>query len=165
MGRVGGKALLYFEIVTTLALVIGVFVSYIIQPGAGVDTTGLKGADISGYTKQAAEFSWLDFFKDNLTIQVLLFSIIAGIFLSKYNRKEPVIKSLQSISKYVFKALRLVMILAPLGAFGGMAYTIGKYGLATLLPLGKLMICVYLTCLVFMFLYWDCYCVNTRSVS
>ena len=152
VGRVGGKAILYFEIVTTLALLIGIIVAYTIQPGNHVSTAGLQGTDISGFTKKAETFSWLHFLKDNLTIQVLIISILFGIWLSKYGNKEKVIGFLQPISKYVFKALRLVMILAPLGAFGGMAYTIGKYGLHTLLPLGKLMICVYLTCIFFIFL-------------
>lgn len=152
VGRVGGKALLYFEIVTTLALLIGIIVSYVIQPGNHVSTAGIMRGDISGFTKKAETFSWLHFLKDNLTIQVLIVSIIFGIWLSKYRKKENVIAVLQPASQYVFKALRLVMILAPLGAFGGMAYTIGKYGVHTLLPLGKLMICVYLTCIFFIFI-------------
>jgi aerobic C4-dicarboxylate transport protein len=150
--RVGGKALLYFEIVTTFALLIGIAVAYIIKPGAGVNTSAIQSSDISAYIKKAEEFSWWQFFKENLTIQVLLFSIIAGIWLSKYSNKQKITNVLIPISKYVFKALHFVMILAPIGAFGGMAYTIGKFGLHTLLPLGKLMLCVYVTCLCFIFL-------------
>ncbi len=152
VGRVGGKAILYFEIVTTLALIIGIIVSFLIKPGGGVDTTGIHAGDVSAFRQKASEFSWWKFFKENLTIQVLLFSIVAGIWLSKYRNKQKIIRILTPISRYVFKALHLVMILAPIGAFGGMAYTIGRFGLHTLLPLGKLMICVYLTCLVFIFL-------------
>ena len=93
----------------------------------------------------------MQFLKDNITIQVLIIAIVFGIFLSKYEGRQKVINPLSLISKYVFKALHFVMMLAPIGAFGGMAYTIGKYGLHTLLPLGKLMLTVYITCGVFIF--------------
>jgi aerobic C4-dicarboxylate transport protein len=152
VGRVGGKALLYFEIVTTIALIIGIIVAWVIQPGSGVNTTAVKGGDISTYTTGASEFSWLKFLKDNITIQVLLLSIAFGIFLSKYNGRDKIIKPLSIASKYVFKALHWVMLFAPIGAFGGMAFTIGKYGIATLMPLGKLMLTVYITMAVFIFL-------------
>ena len=151
VGRVGGKALIYFEVVTTLALIIGIAVAWMIQPGKGVNTSAVQGGDISKYTSGPG-FSWWQFLKDNLTIQVLLFSIAFGIFLSRYKRKEVIIKPLTIASKYVFKALHLVMLFAPIGAFGGMAYTIGRYGIATLMPLGKLMITVYITMAVFIFL-------------
>ncbi len=149
VGKVGGKALIYFEVVTTFALIIGLFVANIVRPGDGVVTSALEGGDISDFTKKATEFSWLQFLKDNITIQVLLFSIFFGIFLSKFKKKDRIIKVLEPISKYVFKALHWVMYLAPLGAFGGMAFTIGKYGIKTLLPLGKLMVSVYATMALF----------------
>lgn len=152
VGRVGGKALLYFEIVTTIALLIGIIVAWLIQPGSGVDTTAVAGGDISKYTNGAHNFSWLKFLKDNLTIQILLLSILFGIFLSKYNGREKIIQSLTKTSKYVFKGLHYVMLFAPVGAFGGMAFTIGKYGIETLMPLGKLMLTVYITMAVFVFL-------------
>ena len=151
VGRVGGKAIVYFEVVTTLALIIGIIVAYYIQPGAGVNTRQLSGGDISKFTEGAKQFSWIGFFKDNATIQVLLFSILFGIILSKLKTVEKVIGGLKFISTYVFKALHLVMLFAPIGAFGGMAFTIGKYGIATLIPLGKLMITVYITMAVFVF--------------
>ncbi len=151
VGRVGGKAILYFEIVTTLALLIGIVVAHFIQPGAGVNTDTVKGGDISKFTSGAQDFSWWKFLKDNLTIQVLLFSIFFGMLLSKYKQKEKIINPLQIASRYIFKALHLVMLFAPVGAFGGMAFTIGKYGIATLLPLGKLMLTVYITMAVFVF--------------
>jgi aerobic C4-dicarboxylate transport protein len=151
-GRVGGKALLYFEIVTTFALLIGILVAHFIQPGKGVNISELKGGDISAYIQQSKEFTWWSFFKENITLQVLALSIIAGIILSRFSQKERIIKPLKKISDYVFKGLHIVMMLAPLGAFGGMAYTIGKFGLHTLLPLGKLMLCVYITCLCFIFI-------------
>jgi aerobic C4-dicarboxylate transport protein len=152
VGRVGGKALLYFELVTTFALIIGVAAAYIIQPGSGVNTTTVAGGDISKYTSNANSFSWIKFFKDNVTIQVLIASIVFGVFLSKYNGRHKFIKPLTLASTYVFKALHWVMLLAPIGAFGGMAFTIGKYGIATLLPLGKLMLTVYITMALFVFI-------------
>lgn len=151
VGRVGGKAILYFEIVTTFALLIGIIVAHFIQPGAGVNTAAIKGGDISKFTDGAKAFSWLQFLKDNLTIQVLLFSIAFGILLSKISKREKIISPLQWASKYIFKGLHIVMLFAPIGAFGGMAYTIGKYGIATLLPLGKLMLTVYITMALFVF--------------
>jgi aerobic C4-dicarboxylate transport protein len=152
VGRVGGKALLYFEIVTTMALLVGFAVAVIIKPGAGINTTAIHGGDISKYTTAATTFSWLQFLKDNLTIQVLLFSIAFGIFLSKYAGREKFIKPLMLASKYIFKALHYVMMLAPIAAFSGMAYTIGKYGIATMLPLAKLMLAVYITMAIFIFI-------------
>ncbi|GAA3927246.1 cation:dicarboxylate symporter family transporter [Hymenobacter algoricola] len=152
VGRIGGKALLYFELVTTLALLIGMGVAYLIQPGAGVATDNLNGAAIGEFTQRAGEFSWLHFLADNLTLQVLLVSIVVGMVLSRYPRRQPVIDRLNWASKYVFRGLHLVMIFAPIGAFGGMAFTIGKYGIATLLPLAKLMLTVYMTCALFVFL-------------
>jgi aerobic C4-dicarboxylate transport protein len=152
VGRVGGKALLYFEIVTTIALLVGCAVAIIIKPGAGVNTMAIHGGDISTYTKAATVFSWLQFLKDNLTIQVLSFSIAFGIFLSKYAGREKIIKPLTIASKYIFKALHYVMMLAPIAAFSGMAYTIGKYGIATMLPLAKLMLTIYITMAIFIFI-------------
>jgi Na+/H+-dicarboxylate symporters len=151
VGKVGGKAIIYFEIVTTFALIIGLIVVNAIKPGNGVSLSTIEKGDISQYTKQAQAFSWWQFFKDNLTIQVLIAAILFGIFLSKYENRQSIIQPLSLISKYVFKALHFVMVLAPIGAFGGMAYTIGKYGLHTLLPLGKLMLTVYITCIIFIF--------------
>jgi aerobic C4-dicarboxylate transport protein len=126
-------------------------VAYLIQPGAGVNTSNISGGDISKFTTGAKAFSWWKFFKDNLTIQVLIFSILFGIFLSKYTAKDRIIAPLKFASKYIFKGLHIVMLFAPIGAFGGMAFTIGKYGIATLLPLGKLMLTVYITMAIFVF--------------
>ncbi len=151
VGRVGGKAILYFEIVTTFALLIGIVVAHFIQPGAGVNTSAIQGGDISKFTEGAKAFSWLQFLNDNLTIQVLLFSIAFGILLSKISSREKIVGPLQWASRYIFKGLHIVMLFAPIGAFGGMAYTIGKYGIATLLPLGKLMLTVYITMALFVF--------------
>ena len=151
VGKVGAKALLYFEVVTTLALVVGVLVANIVRPGDGVVTANLQKGDISVYAAKVHDFSWLQFFLDNVTLQVLLFSLILGSVLSRYSGKEIIVKWLNFASKYVFKALHIVMIFAPIGAFGGMAFTIGKYGIHTLLPLAKLMGTVYLTMAIFIF--------------
>jgi len=151
-GRLGAKAILYFEIMTTFALLIGIVVAHVIQPGSSVKTSSIQTGDISTYTKMAKEFSWLQFLKDNITIQVLILAIIVGIVLNNMKRKQKIIDALNVLSKYVFIVLRFVMYLAPLGAFGGMAYTVSKFGLNALLPLGKLMLSVYTTCLIFIFL-------------
>lgn len=152
VGRVGGKAILYFEVVTSLALIIGIIASYVIEPGAGIVTPDVKGKDVSQFTEGAATFSWLQFLKDNITIQVLIVSVVFGIVLSKLAARQRIIHVLTVLSGYVFKALHFVMILAPLGAFGGMAYTIGKYGIDTLIPLAKLMVTVYTTMGLFIFI-------------
>ncbi len=152
VGRIGLKSLIYFEIVTTLALAIGVIVAYIIQPGK-IDKSGLDIQDASKYTSGSGEeFSWLQFFFDNFTLQVLVVAIISGIILNYHSKREQAVDLLYKCSKIVFKALKWVMYLAPLGAFGGMAYTVGKFGLHTLIPLGKLMVTVYITMAIFIFL-------------
>lgn len=152
VGRIGVKALFYFEVVSTLALAIGIAVAYIFQPGK-IDKSGLELQDASKYTEGASEnFSWLKFFLDNLTLQVLLVAIVVGIALNFYKHRQQTISILERISKVVFLGLKYVMYLAPIGAFGGMAFTIGKFGLATLIPLGKLMISVYLTMILFIFI-------------
>lgn len=151
VGKVGAKALIYFEVVTTAALLIGIAVAYLIQPGAGVNTTTVKGGDISKYTKSAEEFSWLKFLGDNVTLQVLIVAILTGVVLSRVSGRETIVEVMNKVGKVVFWSLHKVMLLAPIGAFGGMAFTIGKYGLATLLPLGKLMLTVYTTMALFIF--------------
>jgi aerobic C4-dicarboxylate transport protein len=150
-GRIGIKSLVYFEIVTTLALVIGIVVANIIQPGK-IDRTGLAIQDASKYTAGAGKgIDWKTFLSSNFTLQVLIAAIIAGIALSFYKDRQKIVDGLSFISKIVFKGLKYVMYLAPIGAFGGMAFTIGKFGLHTLVPLGKLMLTVYATMLIFVF--------------
>lgn len=151
VGKTGGKALLYFEIVTSFALLIGVAVAWVIQPGGGVDTTRARGVAIDKYVAGAHDFSWKHFFLDNITLQVLVVAIILGSLLGLYSGKEKILRPLNIVSTYVFKALHLVMYVAPIGAFGGMAYTIGKFGPATLVSLAKLMGAVYLTMAIFIF--------------
>ena len=149
VGRVGVKAVLYFEIVTTFALIVGVVVASLIKPGHGIITGNLKGADISRYTQTS--FSWLKFLKENSTLQVLIVAILFGIALNYFRFKKAVTDVLHAIAKYVFKILHTIMIFAPVGAFGGMAYTISKYGIDTLIPLAKLMATVYITMAIFIF--------------
>jgi aerobic C4-dicarboxylate transport protein len=150
-GRIGVKALIYFEIVTSIALVIGIVVANIIQPGK-IDKTGLQIQDASKYIAKAGTgIDWSKFFASNFTLQVLMAAIIVGIALSFYAGRQPMVSVLAKISKIVFAGLKYVMYLAPIGAFGGMAFTVGKFGLKTLLPLGKLMLTVYCTMFVFVF--------------
>jgi aerobic C4-dicarboxylate transport protein len=152
-GRIGIKSLVYFEIVTTIALVIGIVVANVIQPGK-IDKTGLSIQDASKYTSKAGKgIDWGSFLSSNFTLQVLIVAILTGIGLSFYNGryKSSILNGLSHVSKIVFKGLKYVMYLAPLGAFGGMAFTVGKFGLHTLVPLGKLMLTVYCTMLIFIF--------------
>ncbi len=151
VGKVGVKALVYFEVVTTAALLIGVVVANIIKPGHGVIPAGQAG-EVSRYADQAAGFSWWQFFKDNSTIQILLLALVSGIVLNKFTFRHKVVDALVPVSKWVFRALFFVMLLAPIGAFGGMAFTIGKYGIKALFPLGKLMLTVYCTMALFIFI-------------
>ena len=152
VGRIGVKSLLYFEIVSTLALTIGIVVGYLAQPGK-IDKTGLDIQDASKYTQSSSEgFNWVSFFMSNSTLQVLIVAIIVGILLNYHTKREQIVAFLYKCSKIVFKALKYVMYLAPIGAFGGMAYTVGKFGLHTLIPLGKLMLTVYVTMFIFIFL-------------
>ena len=151
VGRIGLKSLIYFEVVTTFALVIGVAFAYLIKPG-NVDRAGLDIQDAGMYTKSAGKsMDWVQFLMDNFTLQVLVVAILSGIIISYIKGNEKIVGSLYKLSNIVFKGLKYVMYLAPLGAFGGMAFTIGKFGLHTLVPLGKLMLTVYATMLVFIF--------------
>lgn len=152
VGKIGAKALLYFEVVTTFALSIGVLIAYIVKPG-NIDKSGLPIQDPSKYTDAPAKgFSWVQFFMDNVTLQVLAVAIIVGIALNFFKFRMAVILFLSRCSDIVFKALKFVMYLAPIGAFGGMAYAIGKFGIRALLPLAKLMGSVYLTMFLFIVL-------------
>ena len=152
VGRIGLKSLIYFEIVSTLALLIGIFVAIVIEPGK-IDKTGLNIQDASEYTSKdkTAGFDWVSVFMNNITLQVLLVAIVVGVILNYSKKRETIVAFLYKCSKVVFTMLKWVMYLAPLGAFGGMAYTVGKFGLHTLIPLGKLMITFYITMFLFIF--------------
>ncbi len=149
-GRIGFKAVIYFEIVTTFALVLGIWFANIFRPG-NIDRDGLPIAQ-GPQVADRGEFSWLSFVKENFTLQVLIVALVAGILLLKLPRREKITAKLSWAAHYVFIALKYVMYLAPFGAFGGMAYSIGKFGIATLLPLGKLMLTMYGTMAAFIFI-------------
>lgn len=152
VGRIGAKSLLYFEVVSTFSLAIGILMAVLIKPG-NIDKSNLQIQNPSKYTGAGAkDFNWLEFFMHNFTLQVLLAAIVLGIILNYSKHRLSVVQYLEKASHWVFTGLRYVMYLAPLGAFGGMAYTIGKFGLHTLVPLAKLMGSVYLTMGIFIFL-------------
>lgn len=167
IGRVGGKALLYFEVVSTFALVIGLFVANLLRPGDGfnVDPATLDTKAIAQFTEKAKHQSTIDFvmniipntvidaFAKGDILQVLLISVLFGFSLSLLGEKgRPIAKLIDELAHAIFGIVNIVMKLAPLGAFGAMAFTIGKYGIDSLLPLAKLMGSFYLTCFLFIFI-------------
>jgi aerobic C4-dicarboxylate transport protein len=170
-GRIGGKALLYFISVTTLALFIGLVVSNVIQPGAGLDTAHLNSGDVSEYVEKSKEKTWVDHiteivppnvlgaFAEGNLLQVLFFSILFGIGIAQLgDTGQGLLKTFDKILQVLFKIMAMIMVLAPLGAFGGMAYTVGKYGLGTLKPLAMLMLTVYITMALFIFVVLNLIC-------
>ncbi|KAF0825482.1 glutamate:protein symporter [Cytobacillus firmus] len=172
VGKVGGKAFIYFEVVTTLALMIGLIVVNVIKPGAGLNFNELEKGDVSQYTSNGGEgINWIEFvthivpsnmvdaFAKGDILQVLFFSVLFGVGLAALGEKgKIVIEFLDKLSLVFFKIIGYVMKAAPLGAFGAMAYTIGHFGLASLVPLGKLMISVYVTMFLFIFVVLNIIC-------
>jgi len=171
VGRVGGKGLLYFEVVTTLALIIGLVVAHLVHPGVGVTSSNLQSEKVIKIATQANELNWLDFFThilpDNIfksfvqgdILQILFFSILFGAALSKLgSHGTSLIASFEKINKVIFNIMKFIMHLAPLGAFGGMAYTIGHFGFGTLVLLGKLMLSFYITVFLFVFIVLNLIC-------
>ena len=166
VGKVGGKALLYFEIVSTIALALGLIVANITKPGVGIDVGNLQADKITEYTTAAAapHSSWdffmnlipanpIDAFAKGDMLQILFFSILFGVALSAMGEKnKPIIDLFERMSHAFFGVVNIVMRVAPVGAFGAMAFTIGKYGIASLFTLGKLMASVYLTMFFFIFI-------------
>jgi aerobic C4-dicarboxylate transport protein len=166
VGRVGIKALIYFELVSTAALAIGLIVVNIVRPGAGInaDVSSLDTKSISAYTTGAKSAGTVDFlvniipgtivdaFARGEILQVLLFSVLFGLALASMGEKgQRLISILDELSHGLFGVVGLIMRLAPIGAFGAMAFTIGKYGVGALLSLGQLMLSVYITCGFFVF--------------
>ncbi len=164
IGSVGLKAIIYFEIVTTLALITGLLVINIMKPGAGMNVKmeSLDASAVEQYATQAKAQSAKDFILDiipeniisafahNHLLQVLLFSLLMGFALSKIKEKAaPLLKGIQSLEDALFAIIKMIMKLAPLGALGAMAFTVGKYGIGLLGPLSNLMICFYITCVIF----------------
>jgi aerobic C4-dicarboxylate transport protein len=167
VGKTGGYALLYFEVVSTIALIIGLIIINTIQPGVGmnIDTSTLDTKAIAAYTKPGALTSTTDFllniipntvvdaFAKGEILQVLLFAVLFGFALHKFGGRGTIVFDLiERVSHVLFAIVGVIMRLAPIGAFGAMAYTIGKFGIASLLSLGKLMGTFYLTCLLFVFI-------------
>jgi aerobic C4-dicarboxylate transport protein len=164
VGRVGGKALLYFEVVSTLALIIGLLVANVTHPGSGlnINPATLDAKAVAGYAGQAKAQSVGDFilhiipttivdaFAKGDILQVLLVAILFGFALSMAGpRCQPLVDLFSTLTQAVFGVVSIVMRLAPIGAFGAMAFTIGRYGIASLGPLAKLIVIFYLTCILF----------------
>ncbi len=164
LGRVGIRAFIYFEVVSTLALIVGLVVVDTFKPGAGmnIDPATLDSSAIASYTEAAKHESFIAFmmqiipntlgdaFAKGNILQILLFSILLGVALARCGDKgKPIIRTLDSLMHGMFGIVNIVMRLAPLGAFGAIAFTIGKYGFGSLFSLGKLMACFYLTCILF----------------
>lgn len=167
VGKTGAIALLYFEVVSTIALIIGLCVVNLLQPGAGmnVDPAALDASAISAYAEQAKSQGIIAFLLDIIPgsvigafasgniLQVLLFAVLFGFSLHHIGEKGQIIFGvIDSFSKVIFGIINMIMRLAPVGAFGAMAFTIGKYGVGSLVQLGQLIACFYLTCLFFIFI-------------
>ncbi|MDZ7934668.1 MAG: cation:dicarboxylase symporter family transporter [Emticicia sp.] len=150
VGKLGAKALLYFEVVTTGALLIGIFVAWIIQPGKGV-LRNISQANVSNYVNDAKGFTWVEMLSTNTTLQIIIGAILIGILVTKSKALSPLTGIMTKVSNTLFKWLFFLMLFAPLGAFGGMAYTIAKYGLGSIVLLAKLMATVYITMGLFIF--------------
>ena len=165
LGRVGVRALIYFELLSTFALLLGLVVVNVVGPGRGmnIDASQLDAKAIAGYTAAAArpegfiEFvmhlvpvSIVDALAKNDILQILVFATLFGVALSHIGpRAKPVVDVLDAFTHGIFSVVGMIMRLAPLAAFGAMAFTVGKYGLGSVLSLGKLMGTMYLTCFLF----------------
>jgi aerobic C4-dicarboxylate transport protein len=167
VGRVGGKALLYFEVVSTFALAIGLIVANVIKPGAGfnVNAATLDTHAIAQYTDKTKSLTTTDFlmniipntfvdaFAKGEILQVLLIAILFGFSLSMLGeRGRPLTRFIDDMSHAIFGVVNIIMKAAPIGAFGAMAFTIGKYGVKSLIPLASLVGSFYLTCFLFIVL-------------
>lgn len=172
LGRIGIKSLIYFEVVSTLALLLGMVVATVVQPGRGmnVDVRSLDVKGIQQYTSQTGSLGAVDFvlniipdtftgaFSKGEILQVLYLAILTGMALVMLPSEGRILRAAQSANKLCFKIISILMEAAPLGAFGAMAFTIGRYGLATLISLGKLLLCVYLTSIGFVVLILGALC-------
>ncbi|MCX5754572.1 MAG: C4-dicarboxylate transporter DctA [Gemmatimonadetes bacterium] len=164
VGRVGGKAILYFEIVTTFALGIGLTIVNLTKPGVGLDVSTMTKGDISSYAAQGKAMSFADFlvhvvpesavkaFADGDILQVVFFSVMFGTAVVLLGRRgQRIVELAEGGLDAMFRVVEIVMKVAPFGAFGAMAYTVGNFGLKTLVPLLRLMGDVYLTMFLFIF--------------
>ncbi len=164
VGRTGGLALLYFEVMSTIALILGLCVVNVVRPGAGmnVDAHNLDTAAVAAYSgagklQSVSEFllnvipsTLVDAFAKGEVLQVLLIAVLFGFALQKLGSlADAVLRFIEQLSRILFGIVSVIMRCAPIGAFGAMAFTIGKYGFGSLWSLGKLMACFYVTCLLF----------------
>ncbi|MFP3865750.1 dicarboxylate/amino acid:cation symporter [Pseudomonas capeferrum] len=164
VGKTGGYALLYFEIVSTIALIIGLVVVNVVKPGAGmhIDVTTLNASSVAAYAAAGAQQTTVGFllniipntvvgaFANGDILQVLMFSVIFGFALHRLGSYgKPVLDLIDRFAHVMFNIINMIMKLAPVGAFGAMAFTIGQYGVGSLVQLGYLMACFYVTCLLF----------------
>jgi DAACS family dicarboxylate/amino acid:cation (Na+ or H+) symporter/aerobic C4-dicarboxylate transport protein len=163
-GRVGVKALVYFEVASTIALAVGLVVVNVIKPGSGmnIDPAHIDSSSISTYTHAAQQHGMLEFFMSIVPnsvvgafangdiLPIIFFSLLFAIALAKLGpRTAPFVDMLDMFLQGMFGVVRIVMYVAPVGAFGGMAFTIAKYGIGTLASFGQLMLCLYLTSIFF----------------
>jgi aerobic C4-dicarboxylate transport protein len=162
VGRLGLKAFVYFEVVTTFALAIGLIVMHLARPGQGIDASRVSAADIAKVTGQGQELRFVDFlthivpssvvgaFAQGEILQVVFFSILFGVALVSIGEAgRTVLGLLEGLLQVFFRVVAIVMVVAPIGAFGAMAYTVGTFGIASLVSLGRLMACVYATMALF----------------
>jgi aerobic C4-dicarboxylate transport protein len=164
VGKVGAKALIYFEIVTTFALAIGLVIVNITKPGAGIDVSVLAKGDVTKYAEQGKAMSFVEFFThivptsvvkafaDGDILQIVFFAVLFGVAMTAIGaHAAPLTTVLDRLLQVFFRIVHIIMIVAPIGAFGAMAFTIGNFGLRSLLPLGRLMLDVYATMFLFVF--------------
>lgn len=164
VGRVGGKGLLYFEVVTTFALIIGLVVANVLKPGVGIATNHLPKENLDKYTSAAKEMNWGEFFSHIIPtnivdsfakgdlLQVLFFGVLFSVAITKMGTGGArLISVFENLNKAFFNVIHIVMKFSPIGAFGGMAYTIGKFGFGSLVLLGNLLLSYYITSLLFIF--------------
>ena len=165
VGRIGVKALINFEILSTIALVVGLIVVNIVKPGAGmnINVSALDGSAVSKYSQAASEqggtidfflniipHTFIGAFSNGVMLQVILLSVLMGVALVQMGEtSKPLINTIDLFLQGLFKIVAMVMRLAPIGAGAGMAFTIGKYGIGTLLSLGQLLVALYITTLIF----------------
>ncbi|MBI4885638.1 MAG: dicarboxylate/amino acid:cation symporter [Acidobacteria bacterium] len=173
VGRIGVKALVYFEVISTIALIVGLIVVNTIKPGVGInaDPASLDTSAVANYASSAAKLSTVDFllniipntvvgaFSSGEILQVLFFSVLFGLGLLHLGAEgRHLVSVIDQFSHGLFRVIGIIMRAAPVGAFGAMAFTIGRYGIGTLLQLGQLMAGVYLTCLLFIFIVLGTVC-------
>jgi aerobic C4-dicarboxylate transport protein len=164
IGRVGGKAFIYFEVVTTFALAIGLTIVNLTKPGAGLDVSKMPKGDVSAYAAQGQGMKFTDFvthivpsspvdaFAQGDILQIVFFAVLFGFAVVTLGKgAAPLTNVLETTLDVFFRIVALIMKVAPLGAFGAMAFTVGTFGLQTLVPLGRLMLDVYLTMFLFIF--------------